>query len=474
MNKNQKIWIGIIAILVLVAASWGLINFANNSDPVEETPEIQTATVRQGDLEIIASGVGTIVPAAEIDLGFSSGGIIGEIFVRVGDQVEKGDLLAKLSDLSKLEADLATAELEVIIADQDLEELYANAEINAAIAQVALADADLALQDAIYTNQVNQAGFRADDTEYAALYANYLIAQKNYDDAKTRYERNGASLAEDSIVRANLFVALEEAEDQRDAYSIQLHWFDASPSDIDQAILDADVAYATAVLADAEKEWEILKDGPNPYDLILAEANVADKKAKLALAEQDLADATLIAPMSGTVLSVNAEIGELIGTSTLVTIANLDQPLLQIYLDESDFDKFNLDLPVEVIFDALPDEIFTGIVDLVNPVLLTTGGVPTVTGLVKLDESAYEVVQKLPIGSNASVDVISARTENAILVPVEAIRKISEDEYAVFVMEDGETKLKIVEVGLIDITYAEILSGIKVGDIVTTGILEIE
>ena len=52
------------------------------------------------------------------------------------------------------------------------------------------------------------------------------------------------------------------------------------------------------------------------------------------------------------------------------------------------------------------------------------------------------------------------------------MREISVGEYAVFVMEGDEPQLRFVEVGLIDITYAEIISGLELGDEVTTGIVE--
>jgi multidrug efflux pump subunit AcrA (membrane-fusion protein) len=58
---------------------------------------------------------------------------------------------------------------------------------------------------------------------------------------------------------------------------------------------------------------------------------------------------------------------------------------------------------------------------------------------------------------------------------VEALRELSPDEYAVFVMgSDGELTLRPVEVGLGDISFAEILSGLEPGDVVTTGIVETE
>jgi multidrug efflux pump subunit AcrA (membrane-fusion protein) len=72
----------------------------------------------------------------------------------------------------------------------------------------------------------------------------------------------------------------------------------------------------------------------------------------------------------------------------------------------------------------------------------------------------------------ASVEVIGGRTNGAVLVPVEALREISPGEYAVFVMEDDQPRLRVVTVGLMDFTSAEILSGLEAGETVTTGIVE--
>jgi HlyD family secretion protein len=73
---------------------------------------------------------------------------------------------------------------------------------------------------------------------------------------------------------------------------------------------------------------------------------------------------------------------------------------------------------------------------------------------------------------NATVEIIGGRAENAVLVPVEALRELSPGEYAVFVMENGEPTLRLVNVGLMDFTFAEILSGVEAGETVTTGIVD--
>ncbi len=87
--------------------------------------------------------------------------------------------------------------------------------------------------------------------------------------------------------------------------------------------------------------------------------------------------------------------------------------------------------------------------------------------LTDLNESAFN----LPLGTTASVDVIGGKAENALLIPIEALHKAG-DVYTVFVMENGTPTLKVVEVGIQDLLYAEIKSGLNPGDVVTTGTTE--
>jgi HlyD family secretion protein len=73
---------------------------------------------------------------------------------------------------------------------------------------------------------------------------------------------------------------------------------------------------------------------------------------------------------------------------------------------------------------------------------------------------------------SASIDVISGQASNAVLVPVEALHKLSDGSFTVFVMDNGKPVLRDVKVGLQDDTYAEIKSGLKAGEVVTTGVVE--
>jgi multidrug efflux pump subunit AcrA (membrane-fusion protein) len=233
-----------------------------------------------------------------------------------------------------------------------------------------------------------------------------------------------------------------------------------------------EIALAEANLALAVAKNETLKDGVDPAEVALAEANLANAQAKLALALEDQAVIDLLAPMDGTIMSINASVGETVGTNAIIVMADLEQPVLEVYLDEVDLDKVAAGFEVEVVFDSLPDDIYTGQVTEVSPSLQTVSNVDAVLAWVKLDTESFSKPMSLPVGSNASVDVIGGRTQNAVLVPVEAVREIGTDEYAVFVLEDGEPKLRIVSVGLMDFTSAEILTGLTAGEVVTTGVVE--
>ena len=70
------------------------------------------------------------------------------------------------------------------------------------------------------------------------------------------------------------------------------------------------------------------------------------------------------------------------------------------------------------------------------------------------------------------MDVIAAQANNVVLIPVEALHQLTAGSYFVFVMQSGKPVLTTVQVGLQDGTYAEIKSGLKAGETVTTGIVE--
>jgi multidrug efflux pump subunit AcrA (membrane-fusion protein) len=480
MLRKYRIWI--ILIMVAGLAGGGFYVYAEANQPAEdsETEVVRTSTVRQGDLVLYATGTGSAVAATEVDLSFGISGEIAALNVQVGDVVSAGDVLASLEEsesLESLQVSVTTAELSLLRAQQDLEELYESIPMEAALAQKALAEAMDEMQDAEYYWQVQQQGYRASSETIQAAEAALVLAEAEVEKAQDRYNEV-ESKSDDDPAKALALSNLIAAKTKRDSALRELNWYTGSPTDIDQALLDAEVAIAQANLAVAQREWEVLKNGADPFEVAVAEAEVASAEAQLARAQADLEEAIanqdeidLIAPMDGTVMAVNAQVGET-AQGTIVTLADLSQTYLEIFLDETDLGNVQNGFEVEVIFDALPDDTFSGTIVQVDPSLYTSQGVSAIKALVQLDDPALSQVDTLPIGLSAAVDVIGGRADNALLVPIEALRELSPGEYAVFVMEDGEPVLRFVEVGLMDFTYAEVTSGLEAGEVITTGIVE--
>jgi HlyD family secretion protein len=496
-----------IVIIVLLAAG-GVWYYYSQYLPAQASPPaetIRTARVRRGSLVISASGTGTLVPAAEVNLGFSSSGVLAEMLVEVGDRVEAGDVLARLDgtdarlqvmqaeidlrlvelELAKLTgepdiADLAAAQASLVSAQADLNSLttpstaegLAAARENLISAQQALADlldgpspeeaavAKADLRTSEITLQQAQAAYDKIAWKAGASATSEAVtlwqASTDYEKAKANYDLAVAGATEEEIAAARAAVA--QAQDE-------LNTLEQGPD-------PEDLAAAQAKVDQAQAELDALLAGASSEDLEAAQLNVDQARSDLASAQADLEDTALKAPFAGIVTACEANVGEMVGTDAIITLADLTQPLVQLYLDEEDLDKIGVGYEVEVVFDALPDETFTGHVVRIDPGLVEMESVPTIQALASLEGAQIGNPRSLPAGLNASVEVIAGRAENALLVPVEALRELSPGKYAVFVMVDGQLQARSVEVGLMDYTYAEIASGLEQGDEVSTGIVE--
>ena len=62
----------------------------------------------------------------------------------------------------------------------------------------------------------------------------------------------------------------------------------------------------------------------------------------------------------GAILSISASVGDSVGTTKFITIADLSQPYLEVLLDETDLNNVGIGYDVSVTFDALPNQTFTG------------------------------------------------------------------------------------------------------------------
>ena len=453
MLRKRGFWISLFALAVIGGGGYAYYSYVYLPDQEPPEPVITTAQVRRGDLVVSVSGSGTLVPASEIDLGFKAEGHLDEVLVEVGDQVQEGDVLARL-EMGDLEVDVVEADIAARKAGLDLADAtegptdveLANAEASLQSAQASLVVAYYAYDSALNSDldeaaRSSQIAYQYSVDQYYKLETKDAEASR-LEDATGDWSSTEAALAD----------ALREARmEQLDVWNR--------------------VEQAQDRIYQAEESLELLQSGPLTDTIMRAELKVTRAELALDDARADLEAAALLAPFDGTVVEVSAMPGEDVGTKAFITLADLSNPLMQFWVEEADLSGVAVGNRVEIIFEALPDDTFYGEIVRVDPALVTVDGRLAVQAWAGVDFTSEPA--NLFGGMNADIEAISAEARDALLVPLQALRALGSDQYAVFVVQsDGELVLRPVEVGLQDFVNAEIISGLELGELVSTGIRE--
>ena len=402
-KKSQKRNFLILTSLILLAAAAYAVYYFIYATPSEAAePSLQTARVRRGDLVVSVSGAGSLLPTTQVELGFRSAGLVTDVLVTPGQQVDVGQVLAQLDDTAQ---------------------------------QLAFNTAQANL-DALFT------------PESLALYrADMVNAQLAYDEA---------------LLKLDALETIDEGEEL--------------PAETDIVLAQARLAQTELDLADASSVLEIIESGPEALVSALSAAD-GTSLAKLRQvylasenAHQAVENTRLLAPFSGTVVSLKVTPGQYANTSPVITLATLDDMLVKFYIDETDLPGVSAGNPVLYTFDAYPDTPLQGEVAMIESTMQTVDGSPVVVLWGALQMQAELTLLS---GMSAEVEVITGEAHDALLLPVQALREIAPGSFAVFLVNpDGSLELTPVTVGLRDFASAQILSGLNAGDVVSTGTVE--
>ena len=194
---------------------------------------------------------------------------------------------------------------------------------------------------------------------------------------------------------------------------------------------------------------------------------------------EQLDDYTITAPIDGTVITKNTKVGDTLdttnGQTTLAVIYDLSYLTFDMSLDELDVNQVEVGQTVEVTCDSLEDVgTIEGVVTKVSVAGTTSNGVTTYPVTVQIDNPPEDL---LP-GMNVDAVIVVDEATNVIAVPISAVQRGD----TVYVKDDSATntdgtmvngsllpdgwRAVEVETGLSDTNYIEILSGIEEGDIV--------
>ena len=359
-----------------------------------------------------ASGV---MEAVEITVSPELGGQVAEVMVQEGDTVQSGQPLFRFENdlleaqLAQAQATLAQAQanydlaasqpleeqrqaavsgaqLELINARQALQTLQDNADLARAKALQNLADAREQLRDA--ERRVNNLESTAKQTDIDQAKANVVLLKKQLEDAQEDFEPY-ANKPENNLVRATYLSKLAQVQAAYDEAVRHLNNLLGPANEIDLAQARADLETARAGLADAQREYQKLQDGPDPDQLTLAEARMKNAEANLALSQADtrqqqlsLAEAQVTsaraavgviqaqldklvvhAPSDGTLLTRIVEPGEVIQPgATAMTIGQLNQMTVKVYIPEDRYGQIDLGDHAQVSTDSFPGQAFAATV----------------------------------------------------------------------------------------------------------------
>ena len=390
-------WKTMLRTLPLMA---GLIVLAACAGQPDETPDAEDTSLADDFIPVV-SATGEVVPAQWATISSPASGLVSELLVSKGDQVQAGQVLARVGNEESLQAAVAAADLELVAAQQAVDDIHAQAGMRAAQAQLELANARDALRDVEYTWSVRQEGNRASAETIRQAKAKLVLAEEKHKDTKENYD-SVSGRGSDDPVRALALVNWVNALQARDSALRNLNWYTGHPTEIQQSVLDAEVAAAQASVAEAELEWEKRKDGPAEDEVALAQARLTNAQVQLLAAEAALAELEIRAPFAGTVSDLYVRESEWITMgSPLLLLADLQNLEVQTTdLNEIDVARLSVGSPSTITFDSLPDTVVSGSVVSIAPRADEGTGV-NYTVVIELSE----IPDKLRWAMTAFVDV---------------------------------------------------------------------
>ncbi|PKL77959.1 MAG: hypothetical protein CVV27_04195 [Candidatus Melainabacteria bacterium HGW-Melainabacteria-1] len=196
-------------------------------------------------------------------------------------------------------------------------------------------------------------------------------------------------------------------------------------------------------------------------------------QASIDLAAESLRQAALLAPFAGSVTSWNVQRGDFLSPGSLVArYQDLSDLRLILAVNELDFPKIRLQAPVEITFDAYPDQIFRGSVVWRSLATVAGAGGDAIAG----GATSASAIQVFPIkvwfdnpaalikpGMSGDARITVAQRERILAVPIGAISK-GGGQYRVKVLREGKPVEVDVTVGMSTLDQVEIRSGLKAGD----------
>jgi HlyD family secretion protein len=220
-----------------------------------------------------------------------------------------------------------------------------------------------------------------------------------------------------------------------------------------------------------------------------ARLGVTQAEAGLRQAAEDLSRTTIVSPIDGKVVQLNAHEGEVVVTGTMnnpgsviAVIADLSQILVEAEVGETEVVGVRINQEAKIKVDAIPDRDYRGRVVEIGSSAAVRQGAGSGIRYFKVKVAIDNADERLRPGMTSQVSIVTSIAPNATVVPIQAVvervpgAKAGDDDdddkpKKKYVLLADKDKVKQVEVttGISDATHVVVLSGAKPGDPVITG-----
>lgn len=366
IKKKALIKWGVIALIAVILA----VVLYKMFKPKEQAPNYLTATAELGDIENNVMASGKVKALNTVDVGAQVSGEVKRLFVKVGDEVQKGDLIAQIDQVTQ-KNNLSNEQASLEQSQAAIES--AEAELQSRVASLKSAQADLASKQ----SELKQA--QSDFQRLQSLLDIDAISQQEFATQATKVDTAKAAVA-------NSLAAIDSAQ----------------------------AAIATT-RANINSQRAALKK---------SQTNVST-------AQEDLSYTTIRAPMSGTVVSITTEQGTTVNANqsapTIVTLADLSTVRINAQISEADVINVQAGMPVYFNIIGNPDQKYDATLKAIEPA-------PEVISETSSTDSAIYYVgyievpnaeRRFRIDMTAQVYVIVNQAKNALLIPSAALQPFS-------------------------------------------------
>jgi multidrug efflux pump subunit AcrA (membrane-fusion protein) len=406
--------------------------------PTAEIAARPTYTVQRGDVEDIFSFTGRWQPRDQMPLSFPVSGTISQVNVKRGDAVNAGDLLAQF-DTSSLENQLSNAQLQLETAQSNVSSSATGDIQSVENAQISLANAQLSLENTKAGSPWTSVASARNSLD--AANQSLENAQRNYRDALSHPE-NPASTVDSAYQQ--VLSAQNQVKNAQNSYFSAAQNFNNYQFQVEQSenqVIQAQINLQRAI--------EAASAG-------VSDENVRSAQLSIDQINQQIADSSLYAPISGVILDVTIAPGDAVQAYATVITIGLPEPKEVIAnLAISDANRLSVGM--------------VGVCEVVNHPETAVGCVVRSIPLSSKDaDQTTRVAASLSnVADNQLIDVEMPLqiVKNVLWLPPSVIRTFQNRTFVVLQTPDGPRTVDVT-LGLQTTDRVEITSGVNEGDVV--------